>query len=65
MRPGSKLSHGTEVFFLLWGEPVESNPEEAFIESGNRRDRCLPYYSALFLSAPMIEYVKITGNRRP
>jgi hypothetical protein len=33
-----------EDIFYLRGEPVESYPEETFIESGDRHDRRLLYY---------------------
>lgn len=34
MRPCTKLSHGAEVLFLSWCEPIKTNPEEALIKSG-------------------------------
>ncbi len=38
----AQLCHGPQVLLLLGGEPVEANPEETFVERGDRFARSLP-----------------------
>ncbi len=39
----AQLRHSPQVLLLLGGQPVEANPEEAFIERRDRLARSLPH----------------------